>query len=423
MHGCEEDCISRYYQACETGTINMTSDAGWKKLLRIVERDTGVHVQKLIVPISPSGQFLQRITHLFDRVMYVSYREPTFHIPEGNTIEEIVIMSAEGLNAIVAGPNTHLDTLSIQQCTLNRLPQTLPKMVGIKLLSITMCMLAGLRLDVLVENQNLISLDLSYNQIRQIFPVSKRSGKTISLKKLILTANQLDHLDMSIFASMSQLESLQLMHNRLTHLELSTPLILPQLRSIYLLDNLLVSIDLRNATLPNFSMLSVTGNAMYQMPLLPKALPQFDYIALSENNLTRVDLSYFRPYRQLKNIYLSSNQITTVLTSSPVKLPAHLLRLERNKIQSINFTGCDMPNITVLNLAYNRLTAVPPVFDRYPKVQLTMDENPLRCDALLPYKDTLQSGRLLKDSKSISWTCNTPSSFLISEKIKVCCVG
>uniref|UniRef100_A0A182SIB7 Receptor L-domain domain-containing protein n=1 Tax=Anopheles maculatus TaxID=74869 RepID=A0A182SIB7_9DIPT len=223
MHRCEEDCINRRYETCETGIINMLSNEGWKKLLRIVENDKAIHIQKLIVPNSPSGPFLQKIHQLFETVIYANYREPVFQLPEGNTIREIVIMSAIGLKAFTAGPNTHLEILNVQQCTMDRVPQTLPKMVGMTLLSITMCMLSVLRLDMFVENENLTFLDVSYNQIRQIIPATIRSGKTISIEKLVLSGNRLEHLDMGIFASMAKLVTLYIMENRLTHIGVTVP--------------------------------------------------------------------------------------------------------------------------------------------------------------------------------------------------------
>ncbi|XP_050073081.1 leucine-rich repeat-containing protein 15-like [Anopheles maculipalpis] len=421
MCQCAEDCINHIHGACETDIINMTSDGGWKKLLRLIEKDKEIFIQKLIVPISPSGPFLQRISTLFDIVMYVGYREPTFQIPDGNTIREVVIMRAVGLKAFIAGTNTQLETLNIQQCTLDRLPPTLPKMIRLKDLSITICMLSGLRLDMLVENQYLTSVDLSYNRIRQIFPLTARTGKTINIERLDLTGNQLEHLDMSVFASMSKLGALFILENPLTHIGVTEPIILPQLGTILLYDNQLVSIDLRNVTMPQLTMFAISSNAMSQMPLLPKTLPKLDYLSFDQNQLTRVDLSYFRTYRQLKNIYITNNQISTVYTSSPIKLPVTLLRFDGNTITSLNLTGCDMPNITTLNLANNRLTVVPPVFESFPKVRLTMNANPLTCNTLLPYKDKFEGGRFQKDIKPISWVCDTTSSFLIAGDDKVCC--
>uniref|UniRef100_A0A182WJ91 LRRCT domain-containing protein n=1 Tax=Anopheles minimus TaxID=112268 RepID=A0A182WJ91_9DIPT len=403
-------------RTCDTTSSFMVGDE--VKLQRVIEKETDVHILKLIVAMSPSGVFLQKISHAIAFIMYVNYREPTFLVPEGNTIIEIQIMRGIGLQAFIAGPNTQLEYLHIQVCTLDRLPQTLPKMTRLKQLYITSCMLSALRLDTLVDNPNLTTLDLSYNQIRQIFPVTGSPGRTLGIDRLILTGNRLERLDMSVFASMPKLMILQAYENRLTHIEASIPATIPLLKSLYLVDNLIEVFDLRNLTIPKLEFLALSSNALKRLPSLPKTLPELYYISLSENNLTQLDLSYFRPYRNLKDIYISSNLIRTVRTSSPVRLPVAWLDLKRNRITLFNITGCDFPNMTSLDLGGNRLSAVPPVFEKFPKLRLTMDGNPLTCDTLLPYKDKIQNDRLYKDREPVSRTCDTTSSFMVGEKLK-----
>uniref|UniRef100_A0A182MKY6 Uncharacterized protein n=1 Tax=Anopheles culicifacies TaxID=139723 RepID=A0A182MKY6_9DIPT len=377
MHFCQEDCLSKTWFGCEVDIINMTSGGG-TKLLRIMENEPNVYIQKLIVAISPSGMFLQRIGQAVAAITYVKYLEPTFQLPEGNTINEIQIQRAAGLRAFIAGSNTHLEILIIQQCTLDRLPQTLPKITNLTRLTIALCMLSVLRLDMLVANQNLSMLDVSYNQIREIFPVTGSPARTLSIDALILSGNQLERLDMSVFASMPKLTVIQAVENRLTHLMASMPTTLPQLYTLMFFDNLIENIDLKNMSLPKLTSISLDTNRLTRLPSLPKTLPVLYYLSLSENRLTQLDLSYFRPYRKLTDIYITSNPIKTVRTSSPVRLPVTTFRLDRNKITTFNITGCDFPNATRLNLKENLLTSIPPVFERFPKLHLT---GPRSCTA------------------------------------------
>uniref|UniRef100_A0A1S4GV63 Uncharacterized protein n=2 Tax=Anopheles gambiae TaxID=7165 RepID=A0A1S4GV63_ANOGA len=421
MHLCDELCVGGVrFDGCSIPIVNMTTDGG-AKLRKAFEVAKEVTIGKMIVSISPSGPFLQRFASFVDLVIYDIYREATFHVPDGNTIGGITIWNAPDMRAFIAGSNTYLESLDISQCSLDRLPQTLPLMTRLQRVSLTWCKLTVLRLDMLTENQNLKNLDLSYNQIRQLIPVSRRPARMLSIEILYLAGNLVERLDMAVFVAMPLLSEIYITDNRIVTLDVSAPIGLPNLSDLYLGYNKLVSLDLRNLTLPKLETFSFDLNALTQMPILPRPLPKFYYISLSANNLTKLDMSYFRPYPNLRRIYLNSNQITTVRASSPVRLPLVHLQLTDNKITTFNITGWDMPNITMLNLDGNRLTLVPPVFDRYPKVNVIMDRNPLSCDALVPFKDRLKNEQLQKEQKYSYSKCTTTSSIQVDETKKVCC--
>uniref|UniRef100_A0A1S4GVV3 Uncharacterized protein n=2 Tax=Anopheles gambiae TaxID=7165 RepID=A0A1S4GVV3_ANOGA len=420
LHLCVGQCVGAGFFICELGTINMTSDGG-VKLRRAIEKQKIVHIEKLIVAVSASGPFLQKITNFVDTVIYNNYRDATFFVPNDNTISEIDIISARTTRTFIAGSNVNLESFSIEQCLIDRLPPTLSKMTRLKSFSIRRCMLTVLRLDMFVENQNLNYLDLSYNQIRQLIPITGRPARMLSIAKLYLAGNVLERLDMAVFVAMPLLSELYITDNRIVTLDVSAPIALPNLSDLYLGYNKLVSLDLRNLTLPKVETFSFGPNALTQMPILPRLMPKFNYISLFANNLTQLDMSYFRPYSNLQNIHITSNQITTVRASSPVRLPLVHLVLTDNKITTFNITGWDMPNITLLNLDGNRLTLVPPVFDRYPKVVLVMDRNPLPCNALSPFKDRLNNDQLQKEQRPLLMACTTTSSFAIDETLKACC--
>uniref|UniRef100_A0A1I8JVW3 Leucine rich immune protein (Coil-less) n=1 Tax=Anopheles quadriannulatus TaxID=34691 RepID=A0A1I8JVW3_ANOQN len=398
----------------------MTSDGG-VKLRRAIEKQKIVHIEKLIVAVSASGPFLQKITNFVDTVIYNNYRDATFFVPNDNTISEIDIISARTTRAFIAGSNVNLESFSIDQCLIDRLPPTLPKMTKLKILSIRRCMLTVLRLDMFVENQNLNYLDLSSNQIRQLIPITGRPTKTLSIGKLYLVGNLLERLDMALFVAMPLLSELYITNNRIVTLDVSAPVALPNLSDLYLGYNKIVSLDLRNLTLPKLESFSFGHNALTRMPILPRPLPKFNYISLFANNLIQLDMTYFRPYPNLQRIYINSNQITTVRASSPVRLPVVYLGLSDNKITTFNITGWGMPNITLLDLDGNRLTVVPSVFERYSKVVLVMNRNPLSCNALSPFKDRLKNDQLQKEQRPLSMVCTTTSSFAVDETIKVCC--
>ena len=129
----------------------MTTDGG-ARLRKAFEVAKEVTIGKMIVSISPSGPFLQRFANYVDLVWFDSYREAAFQVPDGNTISGIIIGYALGMRTFIAGSNTHLESLDISKCSLDRVPQTLPKMTKLKFLSITQCKITVLRLDMLADN-------------------------------------------------------------------------------------------------------------------------------------------------------------------------------------------------------------------------------------------------------------------------------
>uniref|UniRef100_A0A182Q1L8 Leucine rich immune protein (Coil-less) n=1 Tax=Anopheles farauti TaxID=69004 RepID=A0A182Q1L8_9DIPT len=358
------------------GTINMTSDGG-AKLRRMFETETNIlaiSVHKLIVGISPSGPFLQKLAAYVDMVTYDTYREPVFNVPNGNTILEVLMIQAPALRAVVAGTKSLLESFSVSRCLLDRLPPTLANLARLTDLVIKRCKLFVLRLDMVAANRELYRLDLSYNEIRQVFPMASSSGNKLSIAELILASNQLEHLDMTLFESMPRLANLYLANNRITHCFATTPLTFANLKNIIINSNKIVQLDIANLTLPNLQYLNLFVNALKQLPSLPNSLPALEFLALGENNLTKLDLSYLRPYQKLAWVSFNKNQITTVRATSPVRLPVlNEISLSNNKINSLNITRCYFPTFKWLSLQNNELTIVPPVPYLSPNTTISLE--------------------------------------------------
>nr|XP_049462417.1 leucine-rich repeat and death domain-containing protein 1-like [Anopheles coluzzii] len=306
----------------------MTSN-GESRLRNAFTTRKQVSVNKMIVRNSASGPFLHRFNNLLDSVVYHNYREAIFHLPNGSTITEITVWRAPAMRAFVAGSNAHLKVLSIAHCSLARIPITLPQLTTLKSLSIGDCKLTSFKLDMVLANQMLTTLNMCCNEIRQLVRES------------------------------------------------------PQPHSL-------------------------------------KILPNLEYFILYKNKLTQLDLSYFESYPNLTNIDISNNQITTVRTSSPVRLSVVHLNLMQNQLTTFNITGCIMPNITSLLLTGNPLTVIPPVFDNYPNMHLVMSWHTLICETLLPLKEQILSSKLKIQSVHAS-QCTSGHFYLSLKKMQECC--
>uniref|UniRef100_A0A1S4GV71 Uncharacterized protein n=2 Tax=Anopheles gambiae TaxID=7165 RepID=A0A1S4GV71_ANOGA len=420
MHLCYGQCVgSIFYGTCSIPIVNMTTDGG-ARLRKAFEAAQQVRIGKMIVSISPSGPFLQRFTSFVDSVSYLNYREATFQVPDGNTISEFSIWSAPEMRAFIAGSNTHIESLEISQCSLDRMPQTLPKMTKMKNLSIRQCKLTVVRLDMFADNQILKILDLSYNQIRQLLPATERPARMLSIETLALSGNLLQHLDMTDFKSMPQLLKLHVGGNLIVSINALLPITMKNLIEFWLESNKITALDLRNLTLPKLDSLGLDANALTRLPFLPRSLPKLNSLSLMSNNLTQLDLSYFRPYPNLNKIDISYNQITSVRTSSPVRLSVSTLDLRYNQITTFNLTGCDTPNITLLLLGQNRLTVFPPVYEKYPNIRLSINWNFFFCDTLLYYKEKIQKYDLMVEPEPDSPTCGKTYSLQVKQ-IQECC--
>uniref|UniRef100_A0A182Q418 Leucine rich immune protein (Coil-less) n=1 Tax=Anopheles farauti TaxID=69004 RepID=A0A182Q418_9DIPT len=421
---CRCQCEEEGFYYCGIGQVNMTSDGAAKlrKLIDTLNEWTTIAIEKLIVSNSASGPFLQRIAPLTEQITFAAYRDPVFQIPEGNTIGEFDINGSGKLRSIVAGSTSHVQLLFVEDCLLDRLPPTLPKLEALQALSLTQCALTTVRLDMLAANLKLTYVDLSRNQIRQLIPVTSPPQQTSAIASLILTANRLERLDMAIFAFLPALQMLDVRSNRIVHLDATASVTYRSLERLLLSANLITTFDTRNITLLKLSTLTVDDNALTDIPTHWGTIPNLRVLGFDTNYLTRIDMSVFRSFPTLQGIYISGNRIQSIRTSSPVVLPMlELLIFEDNLITSVNLTGCDFANVTIMSFINNSLTTVPPVFQRLPKVRLSLLSNPLKCSNLASFKNRIADDRLHVSEDSDYAPCRTTSSISLGRNVTGCC--
>uniref|UniRef100_A0A182J6T4 Uncharacterized protein n=1 Tax=Anopheles atroparvus TaxID=41427 RepID=A0A182J6T4_ANOAO len=419
------ECDRQEFMVCIMSEVDMTSDGG-SKLRRIIDADeqyyAAINIEKLIVSGSASGPFLQRIGVYTDSIYYERYRDAVFQLPAGNSLYEIDVGGSGVLRSFVAGQNSGLRHLFIRNCLLDRVPPTMGKMINLKQLVITECLLTGLRMDALTENRHLFLVDLSKNKIRQLFPITASWNTPESpVEHLILSENQIERLDLAVFAHFTQLQLLELYSNRIVQLGALAPVTLPNLARITVAVNKIASFDLSNATLPKLVILFLDENELPEVPVRWGTMPSLTDLSLEQNRLKRLDLSLLRPLRSLENVYFANNQIDSVRATTAVRMPQlEHLEMAGNQISAINLTGCDFPNINFVGLSNNQLKTVPPLFQRFPKVRLAMEGNPIKCSTLKPLMNRLVEGRLVMVNMWEPQLCKT-SGIVINEYQHACC--
>uniref|UniRef100_A0A182PQF9 Leucine rich immune protein (Coil-less) n=1 Tax=Anopheles epiroticus TaxID=199890 RepID=A0A182PQF9_9DIPT len=408
---------------CHLGDINMTADGGARIRKAIeVEQDQyylSMRIEKLIVSSSASGPFLQRIATLTEKISYLTYNDPVFQVPAGNTLTEIEIVDAEKLRTIMVGMNRHLKRLYVENCLLDRIPPTLSSMVMLENLDILHCALTALRLDVLVNNRKLTIVDLTRNRIRQLFPITSPPKEMLPTTVLILAANQLERLDMAMFAFMPELEWLDVRGNRIVRFEVTVPTTYSSLIRLLVSSNRITQFDTRNLTLPQLVSLYLDDNALTAIPTQWGSMPELYYIGLDRNDLRQVDMSIFAQLPNLRGIYISDSKVESVRTSTPLTLPSlEMMLFENNQIVSVNFGGCNFPQLFLISLINNRLTTVPTLFQRFPKTRLSVDGNPIRCSSMSALRNKFIDGKLYLSTANTQSECATTSSIQLETRIR-----
>ncbi|XP_049290689.1 leucine-rich repeat-containing protein let-4-like [Anopheles funestus] len=404
----------------------MTSDGG-TIIRNTIDSDKYVYsigIEKLIVSSSASGPFLQRIAPLTEAIAYLIYREPVFQVPAGNTIYEIEVTNAANLRSLVAGTNHHLKRLHLENCLVDRVPPTLSQMIVLEVLIIKQCAMTALRLDVLVNNPKLYIINLSNNQIRQLFPISTPPKQRMVLESINLSSNQLERLDMFVFAHIPDLKWLNVQKNRIVRFEATAPVTYNSFIRLAIESNRITSFDTRNLTLPALNSIYMDDNELTEIPTHWGWLPNLCNLGFDRNNLKQVDMSVFGRFPNLTEIYINENKIESIRTSSPITLPlVDTITFQDNQIVSVNFTGCNFPELQFLSLMNNLLTVVPPLFQRFPKTRMFIERNPIKCSSMMSFKSKINESRLYVTTGRTQSECFTTSSIAIDQENRGCCVA
>ncbi|XP_035784796.1 carboxypeptidase N subunit 2-like [Anopheles albimanus] len=403
----------------------MTSDGG-PRLRRAIDNSEdnlwSVIIDRLIVASAASGPFLQRIGAFTRSLSFLKYHDAVFQLPADTIIEGVFITDASPLRSFVAARNQYLQTLHIDKCSLDRIPTTLANMPVLNILVIRECALSVVRMDAFAGTSALQSVALDENKIRQLLPATSNPTTFLPIREFSIESNLLERVDMAVFASMPELEVLSLRNNRIVALQATLPVTLANLVRFRFEINAISSIELGQLTLPTLAMLMLDQNAFSEMPTNWPKMPELKLLSIEETNLKEANLTSLRVFPKLRSLYLGVNQITTFQVMEPVRLSAlEFFSLSKNKLTSVNFSKLHVPLIYFIDLAYNQLKTIPPLFQRYPNVTLSVFNNPLTCSAIQPFKSRIVTKRLYGDSVWGNEPCQTTSFIVIDEEEKLCC--
>lgn len=244
---------------------------------------------------------------------------------------------------VALSPLTNLQKLSLSGCGLSRLPDTFHNFKSLQELDISHNPLNDAFVKLLAPLETLEYLNMGWSNLSYIAPSS--FAKMTSMRRLILSGNDLYNLEAGLFGNLTRLESLEL-----NFCGLRRPLN--------------ATLFFNNFTYTDLTELQLAGNPLRVSktgPLLPKQLSRLQTLDLSNCNLTFLPPDAFYWTRNITHLILSGNHFTS---------PNDLRFLEL------------LPKLEMLDLRYNNLTtfsykdiSVNPMVEK-----LKLVGNPWKCD-------------------------------------------
>ncbi|XP_035442573.2 toll-like receptor 4 [Spodoptera frugiperda] len=241
-------------------------------------------------------------------------------------------------------PLTKLERLFLSHCGLRDLPDNFNVFDNLLELDISHNPLENVFTKLLAPLEKLEYLNMGYSNLSYIGPDT--FAKMTSMKRLVLSGNDLLSLEAGLFGNLTQLTTIELefcgLKRPLNGLAFFKNLTYMDLREIRLSGNPLV--------------IPASG------PIFPKQLSQVSILDLSNCNISALNADAFKNTENITDLNLGGNRIRS--TSGSLSFLERLHHLEK------------------LNLGSNNLTTIDPeVFSNNPKLHsLNLLDNPFVCD-------------------------------------------
>ncbi|KFB51049.1 AGAP007469-PA-like protein [Anopheles sinensis] len=136
-------------------------------------------------------------------------------------------------------------------------------------------------------------------------------------------------------------------------------------------------------------------------------------LELSVNELSVVDMAFFRQIENLTYLNLEDNRITRIECSQPVSFNSLAqLSLATNQLSTFQTPGMEFPELVDLVLAGNSLTSIPRNLAKYPVLQrLDLNRNKIALADLATIRLARNlTSLLLRENRITSIVCSSPVS-------------
>uniref|UniRef100_A0A182K0G6 Leucine rich immune protein (Coil-less) n=1 Tax=Anopheles christyi TaxID=43041 RepID=A0A182K0G6_9DIPT len=411
---------------CVYDKLNFSSDG--LQRLRTSGRDLPqvfqIDVQLLISPYL-DGVLLQLVSEFVQEVVYENYYERILRIPPGASLTDLVLRRATALQSItVVAPNNDLITLQISQSDIRSIPSAFVNLRRLASLILEDGALESVSLDPFANSPKLSVLMCSNNRITQLV-ASRNASLFIPLSDLLLANNLLETIDGAFFLPLRVLLYLDLGSNRIQRIE-GHPLSLPRVVYIQLVDNQLRELNVTRWNVPSAIEIFFDNNNLTRIPTGIENLPNLTDLQLPNNLLTVVDLRRFDRSTKLQRINLASNRLRNVLVSDPgrVTIPnLEQLDISNNLLTQLEYARWDLPKLSTLTIAFNRLQRLPDLFSLFPQLKRAIAfQNPFLCSTIRQWQQYIADFKLSVDSTAYGMACTTNATFKLPSGRVLCCV-
>uniref|UniRef100_A0A182RSL5 Leucine rich immune protein (Coil-less) n=1 Tax=Anopheles funestus TaxID=62324 RepID=A0A182RSL5_ANOFN len=417
-------CVPGMGMTCMLQSLNMLTDG--LNTLRTIQPNVfySIRVDMLRVPSNPSGAFMIRIAEFVDNLEILVFHEKAFQILAGTSLSVVEVLDAKSLQQVLIGENDiAISKLLFYSCMVDHIPPTIGNLPLLTELTFSRCSIRNISLNVFRKNLRLAFLDLSYNEIETIMPISSADGEIpLAIEDLYLASNRLQNLDFAAFASLSSLATIDLRNNNLMKLEAGRPITLSSMVMLDIGDNQLSTIDLQWLSAPNLQRLMLHNNLLDKIPQRLRRFSNLKIVNFSNNKFTGIDLAPLNGLPMLNSIDVSNNPARYIRSSRPVRLPMlDTLYGEFCTLSRFNATGMDFPVVTFISLAHNNFSTIPPLGQSFPTVEaFSLFNNPISCNVLKARTDMILSGKLIMGPPQDPSDCPIGST-KIADSFLLCC--
>ncbi|XP_066586541.1 toll-like receptor Tollo [Prorops nasuta] len=209
----------------------------------------------------------------------------------------------------------------------------------------------------------LVILDLSFNGLTRIDAHVFKG--LYSLQVLKLEHNSIETLIDGCFASLTNLHSLTLSHNKIARFEPGHTIGLGGLSQLFLDSNRIHALPRHVlANLTDLQDLSVSGNALTDIPSAVRLLRTLKTLDLGNNRISRIDNESFAGLDELYGLRLVDNKLENVSREAFSSLPAlQVLNLANNFIRHVEQSAfASNPLLRAIRLDGNQLTEIRGAF-------------------------------------------------------------
>ncbi|XP_053663164.1 protein artichoke-like [Anopheles marshallii] len=263
-------------------------------------------------------------------------RSPVYsiYLPSRTNLSALVLEETYVSNVTFEANNTYLDKLSINDSRLKDVPITVIHLSGIECIQITNSRIRSVDISLFAKLHRLESLNLNFNLIKHLDCSTTADGDFPNLKELFLSYNRLTTVNFKHFSTMHSLKVLYLSNNQIIQVQGS--LVTGNLTFLDLSQNSISTLSCCNWTVDNLNSFDMYNNKLELLPTcIEDTMSSLNYLHLSANALYDSSIwNRLASMRDLQVLEISYNQLTSVVLS-------HAL-----------------PSLTYLNVEHNRITAV-----------------------------------------------------------------